>query len=751
MIIVNGENHDVTINLACAMRHLRSSEEILTIWIDALCIDQSNISEKNRQVAMMRDIYARAEEVVVFLGDGVHYRIPKTYPTKPLPPRVVFWNDSRDQRHLNRFYDSGGSGLKQESWHAFNVICLICIHSQLGNRDSYTDKVVGATAERRHQYFELLRRFTVEPWWQRIWVVQEVAISRKISICYGNVTAPWEMFVQAAQPAVLEYYCETCEIDPQYSKVLSLFNTRISDIESLRVEWHVNESTDLLSLIHRFSDRKATNELDKVYALLGLSTQKHLVPTNYSLPISELYERTAIALIKSHGNLAALSGNRTRKDSQKLTSWAPDWSAILERPDRERMVLYPVYNACSTWRVTVFKTAGQYWEYVAEQMELLAHHLQSSSLPPRKLSMQLQRALASYRKCLENHKIPLEYRHPVNRIRQSCAAMLGRTPECRNDDPAPPIADTVAETEELFTFSAIFRGLPSKPKSNSFFSCDTFSLDTVSLFSVDTLRDLTPYAMATSWTHIEESGLVHTVLDRMKFDNRNRLLETESKSAASVRWCGTRLATWVDEDSGSFVVSEWMRRALLGNNDPKLGRIRRFARTLVGGIHWEATEPRRLSPADYGSLLYWFRCDLLKRVHSGCFGENISSIVGDALQLDGVNVARDYYREMRLATEGRVFFETMDGRFGLGPGSMAPGDELHVLPGGKTHFVLRHRSKSLFEYELIGDCFLDSEQDYYSEPRKEEATMKGSLPWELLGLMCLQNGCPGDGRGKIVL
>ncbi|KAI1281090.1 heterokaryon incompatibility protein-domain-containing protein [Xylaria sp. FL0933] len=332
MVIFNGENHDVTINLACAMRHLRSSEEILTIWIDALCIDQSNISEKNRQVAMMRDIYAGAEEVVVFLGDAVHYRIPKTYPTKPLPPRVVFWNDSRDQRHLNRFYDSGRSGLKQESWHAFNVICLICIHSQLGNRDSYTNKVVGATAERRHQYFELLRRFTVEPWWQ----------------------PPWEMFVQAAQPAALEYYCETCEIDPQYSKVLSLFNTCISDIESLRVEWHVNESTDLLSLLHRFSDRKATNELDKVYALLGLSTQKHLVPTNYSLPISDLYERTAIALIKSHGNLAALSGNWKRKDSQKLTSWAPDWSAILERPDRKRMVLYPVYNACSTWRVTVF-------------------------------------------------------------------------------------------------------------------------------------------------------------------------------------------------------------------------------------------------------------------------------------------------------------------------------------------------------------------------------------------------------------
>ncbi|KAI1281089.1 hypothetical protein F5Y07DRAFT_412954 [Xylaria sp. FL0933] len=298
--------------------------------------------------------------------------------------------------------------------------------------------------------------------------------------------------------------------------------------------------------------------------------------------------------------------------------------------------------------------------------------------------------------------------------------MLGRTPVYRNDGSAPSIADTVAETEELFTFSTIFQG----------HSASFSHMDTVSLFSVDTLRGLTPYTAAATPAHIEESAWIHTMLRRSTFwinslsVDRSRTLETESKLAASVRWRGTRLATWVDGDSGS---------------------------TLIGGIHWEATEPRRLSPADYGPLLYWFRRDLLKRVRPGYLGEKISSAVGDTIQLDGVYIARDYYREMRLATEGRVFFETEDGRFGLGPGSMAPGDEIHILPGGKTHFVLRRRPKSRNEFELIGDCFLDSEQDYHSEPQKEEATMKGSLPWEVLGLMCLQNGCSGDGRRKIFL
>lgn len=36
--------------------------------IDYLCIDQMNLAERNHQVAMMSQIYARAETVIVWLG-----------------------------------------------------------------------------------------------------------------------------------------------------------------------------------------------------------------------------------------------------------------------------------------------------------------------------------------------------------------------------------------------------------------------------------------------------------------------------------------------------------------------------------------------------------------------------------------------------------------------------------------------------------------------------------------------------------
>lgn len=57
LILLNGRRIDVTVNLEAALRYIRRANEAVTIWADALCIDQSNNSEKAQQVAMMGSIY----------------------------------------------------------------------------------------------------------------------------------------------------------------------------------------------------------------------------------------------------------------------------------------------------------------------------------------------------------------------------------------------------------------------------------------------------------------------------------------------------------------------------------------------------------------------------------------------------------------------------------------------------------------------------------------------------------------------
>lgn len=55
-------------NLWDALRHLRRASSERALWIDAICINQNDISERNRQVRIMPHIYNRAESVLVWLG-----------------------------------------------------------------------------------------------------------------------------------------------------------------------------------------------------------------------------------------------------------------------------------------------------------------------------------------------------------------------------------------------------------------------------------------------------------------------------------------------------------------------------------------------------------------------------------------------------------------------------------------------------------------------------------------------------------
>ncbi|KAK4200993.1 heterokaryon incompatibility protein-domain-containing protein [Triangularia verruculosa] len=73
-IILEGRQWPVTVNLANALLFLRDRKQPVRIWIDALCIDQSNLKERGGQVQMMKDIYSGGKQVVVYLGDGKNHR-----------------------------------------------------------------------------------------------------------------------------------------------------------------------------------------------------------------------------------------------------------------------------------------------------------------------------------------------------------------------------------------------------------------------------------------------------------------------------------------------------------------------------------------------------------------------------------------------------------------------------------------------------------------------------------------------------
>jgi hypothetical protein len=135
----------VTANLLAALDDLRDENQLLLLWVDAICIDQMNVSERNYQVGLMRDIYSTAQRTVVYLGSG----------------RRDLDNLFLDLQNRERQY----STINTRSLNKSSVAPL----------DPSLSK-------------ELLSA----PWFTRVWVYQELVLSKEVSVQYGRNRAKWD-------------------------------------------------------------------------------------------------------------------------------------------------------------------------------------------------------------------------------------------------------------------------------------------------------------------------------------------------------------------------------------------------------------------------------------------------------------------------------------------------------------------------------------------------------------------------------
>lgn len=144
--LANGGVVKGTSTLVQALRYMRrlqqTRDDVVGVWwIDMVCIDQDNISERSQQVALMRDIFQAAAMTVVWLGP------------------------SSDGSDALMDYLGG------------NVA-----HSRRAFRN-WTSSAEGKAA---------IGGFQDRPYWKRAWIIQEVCVSRDVLLVCGCKTAPWK-------------------------------------------------------------------------------------------------------------------------------------------------------------------------------------------------------------------------------------------------------------------------------------------------------------------------------------------------------------------------------------------------------------------------------------------------------------------------------------------------------------------------------------------------------------------------------
>lgn len=105
-LLVDGETVLIAPNCDLALRRLRKSGRVRAFWIDAVCINQADVQERNAQVSVMSEIYKKSDWVFVWLGEGTetglkgwrrmefltlledHCRLLSMMPT--IPPRPLY-------------------------------------------------------------------------------------------------------------------------------------------------------------------------------------------------------------------------------------------------------------------------------------------------------------------------------------------------------------------------------------------------------------------------------------------------------------------------------------------------------------------------------------------------------------------------------------------------------------------------------------------------------------------------------------
>ncbi|KAL9112118.1 MAG: hypothetical protein Q9227_003495 [Pyrenula ochraceoflavens] len=277
LIYVDGRQFFVTANLYGALLHLRSSNKCQNLWIDAICINQANEKEKTNQVLHMRNIYAQAAIVLIWFGTGDD-EVAKT---------AAFFSE-KDK--------TGRSGLTSF------VFAL---------EDGDEDRIAALPG---------LEKLLQNPWFTRMWVVQELVVAKKIPLVgCGDTWFSWKNLTSIINERMA---------DEIYRREHS---AHLVSFAFLRQNFNFDVGIDdFVSLLLATSDRESSEPRDKIFALLGLASDRirTSITPDYTAPITVIFQQAMAVTLKAAEDLellrAAAIGDRNSELS--VPSWCVDFS-----------------------------------------------------------------------------------------------------------------------------------------------------------------------------------------------------------------------------------------------------------------------------------------------------------------------------------------------------------------------------------------------------------------------------------------
>ena len=155
----------ITTNLAAALKRFRKEKEHRLLWVDGICIDQSNDREKAVQVPQMASIYQKATRTLAWLGGDL--KIPSNY--------------LQEHKNSSKAADGPTTSTKGPE-----------------NEQILSDGISGIEVILRNH------------WFTRLWIAQEAIVSQELELHCGEYIIPWKALTELVeQSQELEIYLST--------------------------------------------------------------------------------------------------------------------------------------------------------------------------------------------------------------------------------------------------------------------------------------------------------------------------------------------------------------------------------------------------------------------------------------------------------------------------------------------------------------------------------------------------------------
>lgn len=361
---------NVTINLKNALLHLRHKSQERVLWIDAICINQNDRQERSQQVGIMRDIYKNASRTIVWLGTeeknsdlGIDLCAKLNDFFEDFRERKFDWRTlsaPSDQATFNLASQQTDEGVYKKEKPRIES-SEEKITSQSTNETTKEEKKEARSIRMNPpSVYELLalRDLASREWFERIWIVQEIALAQDAVLVCGHRSIGWNEFIFGFGMT----FINGADISGGWDQNQNFIGTLVQIRERVHEPVSTTRQTHatVLDVLYDCRNFEATDPRDKVYGLLGLALQysnTSFVGVDYGKNIEDVYAEVAHVIISTSDNLDFLSipSGHSHK-TKNLPSWVPDWSN--RRPEGLDLIFSTRHVGPIPFPIRTFSAAG---------------------------------------------------------------------------------------------------------------------------------------------------------------------------------------------------------------------------------------------------------------------------------------------------------------------------------------------------------------------------------------------------------